>query len=338
MLSRIYAILNESFGESKQGFYSQETEQYQFNCPCCADENGGIPDGKHNLEILLSPTKGLKYHCWRCGDTDGMKGSLTNLMKKYAPKSFYLDFKTELETIKQTKLFDINLYSGFTATIEDVLIRLPKTYQNINISQCNDKRVVNYLKKRHITQDIVDQYNLGYTNWDEPEVGWRNRIIIPSYDIYGDLNYYVGRDFTGKSNMKYKNCDGNKSDIIFHESLINWDATIYLCEGALDCIYLPNSIAMLGKGLSRDDAIYKSLMEKANDYVVIALDKDTKIEETKKIYSLLNTKKLLGRVKYIAMQNNKYKDFGEIYENQGRKGMLECISTANTYSDIDLLI
>ena len=47
-MQRIYNILVSIMGESKQGSYDRGTTQYQFNCPYCADEKGGI-DNKYNL-------------------------------------------------------------------------------------------------------------------------------------------------------------------------------------------------------------------------------------------------------------------------------------------------
>lgn len=49
MFSRIYNILYGFLGDSKQGGYDRGTTQYQWDCPECAEENGGTPDGKKNL-------------------------------------------------------------------------------------------------------------------------------------------------------------------------------------------------------------------------------------------------------------------------------------------------
>ena len=92
MFKNIYNILVVFLGESKQGYYSEDTEQYQFDCCRCAEDNGGISDGKHNLEILLSKTRGLKYHCWKCGDTDNMRGNLGSLIKRYGNSTLYRQY------------------------------------------------------------------------------------------------------------------------------------------------------------------------------------------------------------------------------------------------------
>ena len=51
MFRRQYNILASFLGESKQGGYQNGVEQYQFCCPSCAEDNGGKPDGKYNLEV-----------------------------------------------------------------------------------------------------------------------------------------------------------------------------------------------------------------------------------------------------------------------------------------------
>lgn len=338
MFSNIYNILREILGESKQGYYSSDVEQYQFNCCRCADENGGAPDGKHNLEIMLSPTRGLKYHCWKCGDTDGMMGNLGTLIKKYGNIALYNDFKEELTSIKRGLMYDINLYSGTSLNIDYNLVKLPSTFEKIDLSTLKYNKLLNFLESRGITQEIIDRYNIGYTQWNEKDWTFKSMIIIPSYDSFGDLNFYVGRDYSGKGKFKYKNCDVDKQKIIFQEKLIDWDSDVYLVEGAIDCLMLPNSISLLGKSLSRDSELYSSLLKKCNGKIVICLDADTDIDETKKIYNMLNFGRLKNKIWYIRLgENDKYKDFNEIFVENGKKGIINTIKTMKQFSEIDLV-
>lgn len=338
MFQNIYNILCTFLGNSKQGYYSSDTEQYQFDCCRCADENGGIPDGKHNLEVLLSATKGLKYHCWKCGDTDNMKGNLSQLIKKYGGSELYKEFKDELTYIKKGLTYDISLYSGATINIEDNFLKLPKTFTNIDLSTIRYKKLTDYLNERGITQDIIDRYHIGFTQWNDDDWSFRSKIIIPSYDSFGDLNFFVGRDFTGKSKIKYKNCDADKKKIVFQESLINWDSDIFLVEGAIDCLMLPNSISLLGKSLMMDSELFSSLVKKSNGKIVICLDGDTNIEETKRIYNILNFGRLRNKIWYIDMsKDSKYKDFGDVFSNEGKMGMINLIRKMKQFEEIDLV-
>lgn len=336
MFEKIYHILVQFLGESKQGGYDKSKQQFQFCCPHCREENGGIPDGKYNLEVQLS-SSGLVYKCWKCCDTDGTHGKLSKLLKKYGGARLYKEYKEELDNLVKSRLYDINAFSGQTLNDEETFVHLPDTYQRItDITKCTDKRIGAYLKSRKIDQSIIDLYKIGYTTWDEPDYYMRNRIVVPSYDEFGDLNYWSARDFTGKAKAKYKNCSDEKKEIIFQESLIDWDSDVILCEGTFDSIYFPNCISLLGKTLTNDCKLYHTLKEKAKGKVIICLDADTDISETKKIYNLLNSGRLKNKIYYIRLDY--YKDFGEIYEHFGKMGMIKAISKMKQFDEIDLII
>ena len=233
-------------------------------------------------------------------------------------------------------MYDISLFSANKEEeSEENYVILPKTFSKIDLSNCPEKRLRDYLEKRKIDQGIIDKFNIGYTNWNEYDYMMRNRIIIPSYDEYGDLNYWVGRDFTGIQKIKYKNCTADKKKIIFQESHINWDFDIVLCEGAIDCLYLPNSISLLGKGLYKDSFLFKELHKKACGNIIIVLDSDTNITETKRIYGLLNFGRLKNKVWYVRM--DKYKDFGEAYEKDGKKGIIDILKNKKQFEEYELI-
>jgi DNA primase len=324
-LERIYGILSSFLGESKQGGYDNDTTQYQFNCPYCADEKG-YTDGKYNLEVSLEI---LKFHCW----ADDMSGSLSKIIKKYGGRNLLKEYYDLVKSLKSNELYK------FTETLEKVKdkepLKLPKTYRKINLKTCTDRYVLNYLKKRNIDQWTINRFKIGYTTWDEEDKSWANRLIIPSYDSAGNLNYFVGRDYMPQKpdstfkRIKYKNCDADKKEIVFQESEINTDADITVVEGALDCIYGPNTASLLGKFLTKESELFKFLTERANAKVIICLDNDTKEEETLKICRLLNETRLTGRIWYIQM--DEYKDFGEAFEKDGVKGITKVLRSAKKY-------
>ena len=335
MFSRIYNILASFLGESKQGFFDNGTSQYQFNCPECAEENGGMPDDKHNLEVNLA--LGV-CKCWKCL----YRGPISRLVRDYGGTEALKDYYATVKDIKESKYYNIGLFKDMAenAYMNDY-IKLPDTFTKIDLKTCRKKKLVEYLEKRHITQDIIDLHNIGYTTWDEEKWQMRDRIIIPSYDSAGDLNYWVGRDFTGnEKKMKYWNSKNDKNEIVFQEGLIQWDATIYLCEGAIDCLFYPNSIALLGKSLSKNTKIFQELYEKARANIVICLDGDTELKETKRLYNLLNIGRLRGKIRYLRLGTDEipYKDFGEIYEAEGKEGIIKAFRQVKEFSEIELLV
>ena len=328
---RIYNILKEILGESKQGGYDRGVTQYQFNCPSCAEEKGGS-DEKFNFEVSLSLGR---VHCWACN----FSGPISRVVKEYGGTEALKDYYAAVKDIKESKYYNIGLFKDIAenAYLNDY-IKLPDTFTKIDLSKCRKKKLVEYLQKRRITQDIIDQHNIGYTTWDEEKWQMRDRIIIPSYDSAGDLNYWVGRDFSGnEKKMKYWNSKNDKNEIVFQESLIQWDANIVLVEGVFDALAYPNAISLLGKTLTYGCKLHTTLKERANANIIVCLDGDTEIEETKRIYNILNTGRLFGKIWYIGLKNDsQYKDFGEIYEAEGRAGIIDILRKRKQFSQIDL--
>ena len=334
MFERIYEILVSFLGESKMGYYDRGTTQYQFNSPWKTEENGGIPDGKYNLEVSFSI---FKYHEW----TMDYGGDLSKLIRMWGGDSLLAEYRNAISELKELNLLKLNPDTGETVEIEKGIVKLPKTFRKIDISKTRNERLISYLNSRKIDQELIDFYNIGVTGWNGEVSKYRNRVIVPSYDSFGELNYWSGRDYTGKSMSKYWNSDADvnapkKSEIVFNESKIQFDADIILVEGTFDSIYHPNAVALLGKVITPEFAVYNKLMEKANANVVICLDADTDISDTKKIYKLLNHGRLRNRIYYIRL--DKYKDFGEIYENEGKKGILSTLESRKQFHEIELLI
>lgn len=331
-MQRIYKILTSLLGESKQGSYDKTVTQYQFNCPHCAEEKGYI-DNKYNLEISFSLGK---FHCWACG----IAGPISSLIKARGGQELYNEYFKVINDIKESKYYNLDLFKDNGDIFTETYLKLPKTFRKIDLNGKIDKQLKEYLEKRKISQDIIDFYNIGRTTWEEDKYAWRNRIIFPSYNSAGDLNYYVGRTY--KSNdkrIKYRNCEEiNKSDIIFHEDKIQWDADIFLVEGAIDSIYYPNTISLLGKYLTPKMHLFNVLKERAKGKIIICLDGDTKPEETIYIYSLLNTDRLQGKIYYLQLGTDEFpwKDFGEIYESGGKEQLIEVMKSMKQYKTIEL--
>lgn len=344
-IERIYLILASFLGESKQGGYDSSQTQYQFNCPSCADEKGGV-DNKYNLEISLALDK-MMYHCWSCG----ISGTISKLIRMYGAKADLKSYMQIIDGIRKSKLYDINLFTGTTTSeVFKPAIHLPKTFKKINLKTCSNYKVAKYLIGRGIDQEIIDKYNIGYTEGEETLPGWKYRIIVPSYDEFGVLNFYVGRDYIGEGKKspfsspwntqrpKYKNCEADKKEIIFNEHLINWDATIYLCEGIFDSLVFDNAIPLMGKALNDEFYLYRQICKLATGKIVIALDGDTKEIESLNIYKLLNDR-FKDRIYHIRLGSNDcpYKDFSEIYENEGKEGIIKTFRLAEQYTEIDLI-
>jgi DNA primase len=129
------------------------------------------------------------------------------------------------------------------------------------------RHALSYLYKRGITDSDILKYNIGYCD----EGLYTNRIIIPSYNETGDLNFFVGRDFYN-SKMKYRNTPTTKNVIGF-ELFINWDEPIILCEGVFDAMaFKRNAIPLFGKTIMSN--LQKKIINNRVQTIYLALDND----------------------------------------------------------------
>jgi DNA primase len=121
----------------------------------------------------------------------------------------------------------------------------------------------------------IVKYGIGYCK----EGLYSRRVIIPSYNCDGSLNYFVSRSYYVDEKMKYKNPPISKNVICF-DSQINWNEPIILCEGVFDAITIRrNAIPLLGKFPSKT-LVEKIFMNGVSD-IVISLDNDAKTEALK---------------------------------------------------------
>ena len=271
-------LFRDMLGKEKQ--YYPSKGQIAFNCYVC-DEGRN----KGNLEVNIHHHV---YKCWSCCEingTQGALGKLVDIVGNKKQKKLYNVFKPT-DTQKEKR--------------ERANLKLPKEYisfDDFNPLHVPHKQAKNYLASRGINEEIIKKYKIGFASDGE----YAGRIIVPSFDKEGELNFFVSRAWF-KTKSKYKNPQAPKELIIFNESLIDWNAPIFLCEGVFDSFFLPNSIPLLGKVLP--DLLFTELYEKSKNDIIICLDGDA-WENSKKIYNQLNGGKLNGKIKILKLPTDK---------------------------------
>jgi DNA primase len=267
--------------------------QYGYSCPVCSYNIKSLDklDGKGNLEVNYSQQV---YKCWVCSETHGTHGHIGKLIDKFGNK----------KDIKEYNLIRPDEYIKEERKYQKLV--LPKEYQKF--SDVNPKyppraQAYNYLKNRGITDEIINKYDIGFCS----EGSYAGRIIVPSFDKKGKLNYFTGRSWNPKSKFKYKNPEAPKELLIFNESRINWKKNIFLVEGVFDAFFVPNAIPLLGKFLS--DFLWETLYEKAKARIIICLDPDA-WEDSKNIYHKLNGGKLYKKIDIIKLPDEN--DLGDL--------------------------
>jgi DNA primase len=246
--SVIIGILDEILGIGT----SLKGNEQAHHCPFCHHH-------KKKLQINLETQQ---WHCWVC-DSKGRK--IQTLLKR-----LHVDSK------KIKKVYEIYgddyIVSSTTTDEEKVELRLPSEFKSLlkKPKGLNTlyKKVVQYAKDRDISKEDIIKYNIGYCDGGI----YNNRIIIPSYNSDGRLNYFIARSVFTEEKFKYKNPPVSKNVTIF-ENQINWKKPITLTEGVFDALAVKrNAIPLLGKFIPKTlmDSIYKKGVKE----IKIILDKD----------------------------------------------------------------
>ena len=276
-MNKIINILNRVL--SSNGTKLRKQDEYMYWSPFISH---------HKPKLQINITTG-KWHCW-VSNQGGH--NLFQLFKKVGASNEHFSELSEL-------VDDLPRYKKTEDTSKEV-VQLPKEYKALwNGGDSIVKRhALSYLYKRGITDADILKYDIGYCDSGL----YSNRIIIPSYDSDGKLNFFVGRDFyNGK--MKYRNSPTSK-DIIGFDLFINWDEPIILCEGVFDAMaFKRNAIPLFGKTIM--DTLMKKIIEFRVKTIYLGLDNDA-IEDAVKI-----TETFINNGIEVRMMNFKEKDPSE---------------------------
>lgn len=316
----VISIIENFLGAPKNSKNSENRVQWEFNCP------SKICRQDHNKFNLTYQSNKRIFNCWKCK----YRGVIFRLVKDYGSK----------DDLKRLKLFipeynqkSFNVFKRPEVDYDSITCDLPEGYLPLNKQRPGNlyKLAYNYIvNERKITTSQIDKYKIGYT-----ETGPRKfRIILPSFNTFGKINYFEARSYLANSKIPYWKPDfPHAHDIIFNEHLINWDLTVYLVEGVFDALRIPNAIPILGKIPS--DLLINKLIEH-NATVVICLDSDA-IKDGIEIYKMLHSLGL--NVFFIDLKGKK--DVSKIYEDEGRIGidnLLKTTTKIDTMFEINKMI
>ena len=242
----IITLLESFLGTGKVN----SNDNVAFHCPFCNHH-------KKKLEVNVSSQR---WHCWVC-NASGRKIAI-------------LARKLKVDRLKISKLIqltnDIDHLPSRTTT-DTPVVSLPSEFRplwHFDKGSPEYRNAVFYLRNRNI--DIYDilKYRIGYAD----KGLYSGKIIIPSFDANGNLNYFVSRAYYDDDLQKHLNPNVSK-DIIGFELHINWNMPIVICEGVFDAMAIKrNAIPLLGKTLP--EALLKKIVFNKVPEVILALDAD----------------------------------------------------------------
>ncbi len=229
------------------------------SCPSCNENK------KVKLKLVIRLDDG-RYQCWVCGIKGGNIAYLASKYRKNADELFSVfGKKIKKDQDESPELLQLPSESSF----------LLKSTRDPD-----QKAAVRYIKSRGLNRTDVYRWRMMYS----PSRSHRRRVIVPSFDIEGKLNYFISRSIDEDRKPRYVNSRVPKNDIIFNEIDIDWKRPIVLVEGVFDAMKCgENVIPILGSTLSKKSRLYSELTRHASE-VTLSLDPDLK----QKSYTIAN--------------------------------------------------
>lgn len=311
-MSKIYTtaqltnFIEKVFGSSR---LSGNGQDISVVCPFCKAKKNETYNKK---KLVIRVSDGLS-HCWVC---DYSSKNLIHLVKSTNPS--YI--KEYIETFLDSDQVSSHTYTNSQIELqqkEEDRLKLPDGFKLLALeteeSSWHVKSLQKYLKSRLTNYDRdVWYWKFGYCDYSVKE--YRNRIIIPSFDEHGNLNYFTGRHVRG-FNPKYRNpLDTIRENVIFNEINIDWTKELTLVEGPFDLVKCnDNATCVLGSSLTQDYALFQKIVSNGTP-VLLAYDPDAlhKALDLAKTFSEYGVETRL----LIFPDGSKAKDVGDLSRSQ----------------------
>ena len=282
------------------GSYQKSKNEYLFFCPKCKH---------HNPKLSVNFEKDV-FKCWIC---DYNSRSIKWLVYSHGEPNHRTQWNHVCGIVDFSELDK--------PEEEQVIITLPENFVSLTKKKVTPLSIParTYLKNRGVTYEDILWWKIGFC----PDGEYKERIIIPSFDLTGKVNYFIARNYTDGWG-KYQNPPAEK-DFVFNELYLDWNKDITIVEGVFDAIVARNAIPLLGSTLRESSYIFQKIVEKCGK-VFIALDSDVKTKEDRIIRLLLSY-----GVDVYRINTSGFGDIGEMDKEtfQARKKVSAFVSLDN---------
>lgn len=278
-----YNIIKSVLGESYRS-----GGELLFYCPKCDHH-------KKKLSVNLDKDK---FKCWVCDYRGNSVHRLVRRHGNFQQQQEWRKLCPEVDIASFDDLFGDN--DGYEETQQK--LNLPAEFRSLANKNASlaAKPARRFLYDRGVTRADILKWKMGYCTSGEFE----ERIIIPSFNMDGDVDYFVARSY-GNNWKKYMNPAASRN-IVFNELYVDWENDLSIVEGVFDAVVAGNAVPILGSSLREDSRLIQKVVEHDTP-VYIALDPDAEKKAMRLIKRLLSYD-----VELYKVPIHPYSDVGEM--------------------------
>jgi transcription elongation factor Elf1 len=318
-------------GSRLRNFKQQKDYLWNYSCPVCGDSTSNKLKARGYIYRKKSD---LFCKCHNCG----YGSNLGNLIKR-VDSILYDEYVLERYKAGATRYNAHKdpepILARATPTVELLEDDILSTIKRIDVMDENHP-AVQYVIKRKIPRD---KWNLLYfaprfkafTNsvtpkFHEPIEGDHPRMIIPFFTPAGKCFAYQGRAYGDETPKYYTIKVDETQEKIYGLDRVDYSKRIFVVEGPIDSLFLPNAIAV--SGASFDTPTIRTLLTNAT----IIMDNEPR---NKEIVKQLEKYIDLGYNVCMFPDNLEQKDINDmVLAGKSVEEIVECINT-HTFSGME---
>jgi hypothetical protein len=221
---------------------------YNFRCPVCGDSQTNRSKARG---YLFAKKGGMFYKCHNCSASLSL-GSLIRHLDPNLYKQYCLDRYKEGDTGRKAHKEHSFVFKPvvFESNRQDNAMRGLLTPLK---KMSKDSEVIDYANSRKIPEhryndlyfvDDIQKFKQFAEGYEDKIIGDEPRLVLPFFDENNDLVGLSGRALRGEK-IRYVTIrikDG--VPMIFGLNNVDKSQTIYVTEGPIDSLFLPNSVAV----------------------------------------------------------------------------------------------
>ncbi len=302
---------------SEYGQLYHKGDKVVMRCPLCGDSKKS--SRKRRFSVTIDNGSAF-YNCFNCGRS----GTFAELVSE-------LKVIPIAEAIRLVETIEFKNIKNILNKTEVKSTPKVKNEQNLNIilEDCitKDTQVSGMILPKYqekLLQFISDRkIPSEYNVFIAVQGDYKGRLIIPVYHN-NNIVYFQGRSIDNDVDLKYKNPEIEKTDIIMNIDNFQRDKFIIVTEGIIDAMMVENYQGTCVLGGSISDCYLSELYKYTDKGIIIATDNDER--GWKERNKLINESKYGKMVKYYITPNN-IKDINEYKIKYNIDNMYDLITT-----------
>jgi len=261
-VSQKYELLTKLLGP---GDIDNRAVNAQFWCPFCKHHDAK----KRKLAVRLAD--GVT-HCWVC---NWSSKSVTRLVPVFGARHLLAELTAAFgdggqvaEDEPVESVAEAELPSDFSLVCDEI---------DRGVLHRDKADAIEYLRRRGVSYETAKYLRLGVSTTG----AFRRRVVFPSFDADGALNYVTARAIDDETTFKYFNTQRQRSSLVFNEVDVAWNRELVLVEGPFDLSVCEgmNAAPMLGSWLDENYLLFNRIVLNRTP-VCLAFDPDATRKQT----------------------------------------------------------